>query len=308
MAHQFDCYVDTSEMAKEIHSVKNHVNATTTAVVGMQAAVIKAQADGADHVCRKVNQGFYALIHSQISQKMATLQSKVDAQLLRLQQQRKQLIAIRERMERDYQMISGRYLKTFNSLNRNLEQRITEIDRPVILFANTEAEKITNRGSQLVSTVSVGQSESIKTSQSVASSNLKYRAAKAIESIDSFIADSNRLKAITDRILLPRPMDSEVSVLSVPVCIAESDIDSSRAKQTQVIASEIGVSREARQSIETRVSSSYRDGSMQWHTPAEKDPEVANYFRQQVMSSGLGERVRNMMMKMYERSNFETLK
>lgn len=308
MAHQFDCYVDTSEMAQEIHSVKNHVNATTTAVVGMQAAVIKAQADGADHVCKKVNQGFYALIHSQISQKMATLQSKVDAQLLRLNQQRKQLLAIRERMERDYQMISGRYLKTFNTLNRNLEQRITEIDRPVIAFANTEAKKITNRGNQLVSTVPMGQSESIKTSQTVTSSNLKYRAAKAIRSIDSFIGDSNRLNAITDRILLPRPIADDAKMLSLPVCIAESCIDAKGNAQTQVFVSEIGISKDARQSIETQVSASYRDGSMEWRHQEANDPEVVNYFRQQVMASGLAKRVQDMMLSMMDRNRFETLK
>lgn len=308
MAHQFDCLVDTTEMAKEIHSVKSHVNATTTAVVGMQAAVIKAQADGADHVCRKVNQGFYALIHSQISQKMATLQSKVNAHLLRLNQQRKQLLAIRQRMERDYQMLSARYIKTFNSLNTNLRQRITEVDRPVILFATTEAEKITNRSNQLISTVPVGQEESVRTSQTVTSSNLKYRAARAIKSIEGFIADSNRLKAITDRILLPRPVAADTATVAVPVCVAESNIDASGNTQTQVVVSEIGIGRESRQAIETRVSAAFRDGSMQWSAAGEPDTETANYFRQAVGASDLPQRVRETMLGMFERSRIETLK
>lgn len=307
MSHQFDCLVDTTEMAREIDSVKKHVNATTTAVVGMQAAVIKAQADGADHVCKKVNQGFYALIHSQISQKMASLQSKVDANLLQLNQQRKQLVAIRQRMERDYQMLSGRYIKIFNSLNRNLRQRITEVDRPVINFATTEADKITNRGNQLIATVPIGQSETIKTSQSVASSNLKYRAARAIESIESFIADSNRLKAITDRILLHRSISDNVETAVVPVCIAESNIDANGNMQTTINVSEIGLSKDARQTIETRVATSYRDGSMVWKRPDEISPEVANYFRQMVASSSLPQRQRDTILAMFGRNVFETL-
>lgn len=307
MAHTFDCVVDTSEMADEIKSVKKHVNATTTAVVGMQAAVIKAQADGANHVCAKVNQGFYALIHSQISQKMAALQSKVDAQLLRLSQQRKQLTAIRQRMERDYQMISARYLKIFNSLNRNLTQRITEIDRPVILFATTEADKITNRSNQLVSTVPMGQSESIKASQTVTSSNLKYRAAKAIESIDSFISDSDDLKSITDRILLNRPVADGQVTLNAPVCVAESTIDASGNRQTRVYMSEIGISKEARQTIETRIAAAYHDGDLPWRKPNKIHPEVANYFNQLVGTSNIGKRQRKVMLALFGRSNFETL-
>lgn len=307
MSHQFDCLVDTSEMAREIDSVKKHVNATTTAVVGMQAAVIKAQADGADHVCKKVNQGFYALIHSQISQKMASLQSKVDAHLLRLNQQRKQLAAIRQRMERDYQMLSGRYLKIFNSLNRNLRHRITEIDRPILNFATTEADKVTNRGNQLISTVPIGQAETIRTSQAVASSNLKYRAARAIESIESFITDSNRLKAITDRILLHRSISDDVDTVFIPVCIAQSNIDANGNIQTTINISEIGLSKDARQTIETRIATSCREDSMAWKKPTEIDPEIANYFRQMVASSGLSQRHRDAMLAMFGKNIFETL-
>lgn len=307
MSLNFDCVVDTSEMAQEIHSVKQHVNATTTAVVGMQTAVIKAQADGADHVCKKVNQGFYALIHSQISQKMAALQSKLDAQILRLNQQRKQLSAIRQRMERDYQMISARYLKIFNSLNRNLAQRITEVDRPVILFATTETDKIANRSNMMVATVPMGQAESVKTSQTVVSSNLKYRAAKAIESIDSFIADSNELNSITDRILLPRRMAESSASLAVPVCIAESNIDGNGNMQTRIQVSEIGINRDARQSVETRVGAAYHDGSLPWKKQERIDPEVENYFNQLVAKSNLGERQRKMVMRMFGSNCFDTL-
>lgn len=307
MSHQFDCLVDTTEMAREIDSVKKHVNATTTAVVGMQAAVIKAQADGADHVCKKVNQGFYALIHSQISQKMASLQSKVDAHLLRLNQQRKQLAAIRQRMERDYQMLSGRYLKIFNSLNRNLRHRITEIDRPILNFATTEADKVTNRGNLLISTVPIGQAETIRTSQTVASSNLKYRAARAIESIESFITDSNRLKAITDRILLHRSISDDIDTVFVPVCIAQSNIDANGNIQTTINISEIGLSKDARQTIETRIATSCREDSMAWKKPSEIDPEIANYFRQMVASSGLSQRERDTMLAMFGKNIFETL-
>lgn len=307
MAQKFDCLIDTSDMAREIDSVKKHVNATTSAVVGMQTAVIKAQHDGADHVCKKVNQGFYALIHSQISQKMATLQSKVNAHLLRLNQQRKQLLAIRGRMERDYQMLSGRYIKTFNALNNNLRQRITEIDRPVLVFATTDAEKITNRSNRLISTVPVGQSESVTTSQKVASSNLKYRAANAIRAIHGFIADSNRLKSITDRILLSRPVNTDIRTLAVPVCISESNMDERGNTQTHIFVSEAGISKEGRQNIENRVASACRECTVVWNRGTQKNPDVDNYFRQLVATSGLGQRVCRTMLDMFDRNSFDTL-
>ena len=79
-----NCVVDTQPMANELKSVSNHVTGTTTAVVAMQAAVIKADQDAADRVCHDVNRGFHALMSSQLSQKIAKLQSDVDSHLLRL--------------------------------------------------------------------------------------------------------------------------------------------------------------------------------------------------------------------------------
>ena len=77
----FNYTVDTKPMADEMRSVSRHVNATTDAVVAMQTAVIIAEEKAADHVCNNVNKGFYSLIRSQISQKMAKLQSEVDSHL-----------------------------------------------------------------------------------------------------------------------------------------------------------------------------------------------------------------------------------
>lgn len=306
-SHHFDCLVDTTEMAREVTTVKKHVDATTTAVVGMQAAVIKAQKDGAQRVCTKVNQGFYALIHSQISQKMAKLQSHVDAQLMRLNQQRKQLEAIRKRMERDYYMLAARYSKLFTGINRNLRQRITELDRPVLDFATTDADQIANRPNQMVSVVPIGQSESIKTAQNVTTSNLKYRAAKALEAIERFISDSNRLQVITDRILLRRPVHEPVMTISVPVCVVECNYDSSDNTQVNSYVSQLDISDEARRDVENHIASMQREGKLDWHSQDAVDPEIVNQFRQIVASSGLDSRRQETILKLFDAHAFETL-
>ena len=90
----------------------------------MQSAVISAEKKAADQVCANVNRGFYSLINSQISQKVAGLKSEVDSHIMNLNQQQKQLLAIRNRMERDYGMICSRYIKLFGAINKNLQQRV----------------------------------------------------------------------------------------------------------------------------------------------------------------------------------------
>ncbi len=306
MSYSFDCVVDTAELAHSVNSVKKHVDTTTGAVVAMKAAVIKAEEEGADHVCRKVNQGFYSMIHSQISQKMATLQSRVDAQLMRLNQQRKQLTGIRRRMERDYQMISARYSKLFNALNRNLRQRVTELDRPIMDLATTDADKVTNRSNQMVAAVPLGQAESVKTSQRLATSNLKRRAADAIVTIERFIAASNRLQAVTDSILLRRRAEAPDSMLTVPVAVVESNYDNSGNTQTSTYVSAIGISDQARTAIQNRFSQDAREGALPWSETAAIDPELANQFRQIVAASGLDPRRQQTIIQMFEAHPFQT--
>ena len=177
---RIDCVVDTQPMADEIKSVSHQINDTTTAVVAMKAAIVLAEQQAADMVCRNVNKGFYTLMRSQISQKIAKLQSEVDSQLMQLNAQRKQLLAIKNRMERDYNMLSDRYLKLFNGINQNLKQRILELDRPVFNFAVQEVGKVSNRTKYLAATVPISQLESLITSQQIVISNIKYRAKKII--------------------------------------------------------------------------------------------------------------------------------
>ena len=190
----FNYTVDTQPMADEIRTVSRHVDVTTGAVVSMQVAVIAAEAKAADHVCDNVNRGFYSLIRSQISQKIARLQSEVDSQLMQLNQQRAGLLSIKTRMQRDYNMITSRYVKLFNGLNVNLKNRVFELDKPTIDFVNREINKISNRTKYLSATVPVTQSESIAVSQKIVSSNVKQKGLNVINSMKTFIHEMNERK------------------------------------------------------------------------------------------------------------------
>lgn len=307
MSHTVDCVIDTTEMARSVDTVNKHIDGTTGAVVAMKLAVVAAEKEGADHVCNKVNKGFYSLIHSQISQKMAKLQSEVEAKLMRLTQQRKQLNGIRRRMERDYQMICSRYGKTFTAINRNLKQRITEIDRPIVDFVSTDAEKVTNRSNQLISTVPVGQNESVKYSQRIITSNLKRKAFETITSIRKFIEASNRLKQMTDMIMLPQRINENVESVMVPVALMDSNYDSSGNIITRTYVSEMPMSKESVTNIENRVNNAVVQNEMTWVKEDSISSETMNAFRKMVNDSGLDSRRQEMILKMFESNPYEIL-
>jgi len=301
----FNYTVDTQPMAKEIGSVSNHVKATTTAVVAMQAAVVLAEAKAADHVCDNVNKGFYTLIRSQISQKIAKLQSEVDSHLMQLNQQKKQLLGVKSRMERDYNMISNRYLKLFTGLNINLKQRVFELDKPVIDFAVREVEKVSNRTKYLTASVPINQLESLAVSQKIIASNLKYRGLNVINSMTKFLADMYAQKELTDQILLESNSNIDNNTLSIPVIISESNYDKFDNKHIEISVSPVELSKQSQTSIKNLVMQNVEN--LQWRNNEGANKEIQSEFIKMLNSSNASQRVKDMANELFMANTFQTI-
>jgi hypothetical protein len=302
----FNYTIDTLPMANEISSVSGHIKGTTTAVVAMQTAVVLAEKKAADHVCDNVNRGFYTLIRSQISQKIAKLQSEVDSHLMQLNQHKKQLWAIKSRMERDYNMISSRYLKLFNGLNQNLKQRVLELDRPTFDFADKEAGRVSNRIKYLTSTVPVSQLESLALSQKIIASNVKYRSMKVIGSMTSFLSDMNRQKHLTEKILLQSNAKIDNATLSVPVVISECNFDKFDNKNVDITVSRAQLNQQTQIAVKNAVNQNVEN--LQWQNEREINKEIKSEFSKFLSNSSSSQRVKDVANKLFAANNFQTVK
>jgi hypothetical protein len=301
----FNYTVDTNPMAAEIGTVSNHVQATTTAVVAMQTAVVVAEAKAADLVCDNVNKGFYTLMRSQISQKIAKLSSEVDSHYMNLVSFRKSLLGIRTRMERDYNMISNRYLKLFNGLNANLKQRVFELDRPVVNFAVKEIEQISNRTKYLTATVPVSQLESLSASQKIIASHVKFRGLRVINSMKHFLNDMAEQKKLTNRILL-ESYDVQNSALSIPVIIGEFNHDKYDNKSIEIIVSNVELNNATKSAIKNAVFTTLE--SLQWQAATEIDKEIKSEFSKLNSASPSSQRVKELTNKLFMYSNYQIIK
>jgi len=301
----FNYTVDTNPMAQTIGSVSNHVKATTTAVVAMQTAVIMAEEKAADFVCENVNKGFFALLRSQNSQKIAEALSKVDSFLMQLNQQTKQLLAIKGRMERDYNRISVRYMKIFNGLNINLKQRVIELDKPVMNFALREVEKISNRNRQLTATVPVSQMESISISQKIVASHVKNRGFKAVGAMTKFLSDIYEQKKLNSRIMLSSVSYFENSTISLPVVITEYNFDKYNNKNVEINIQPIGLSKQTQDTIKNVVMSNV--DNMKWQNEAKINREIRSEFNTILAKANISSRVKDMANKLFLANNYQTV-
>jgi hypothetical protein len=301
----FNYTVDTHPMADEIGKVSNHVTATTGAVVAMQAAVVLAEKRAADLVCDNVNRGFYSLIRSQISQKTAKLQSEVDSHLMQLSQQKKALLAIKFRMERDFNMISNRYTKLFNGLNANLKQRVFELDKPTIDFAVKEIDKVSNRTKYLTAAVSVNQLESLSSSQKILASSVKYKGSKVINSIKAFLSEMNAQKKLTDKILINDHRYVSDAKSLIPIIILESNSDNSDSRNLEFKISEAEISQNTKQAIENKLYASVSE--LKWKMSTIDEKEILSEYSKLNDLSGAAKRVKDMTMQLFQSNKFETL-
>ena len=301
---KFEFTVDTKPMADEISSVSKHVNVTTGAVVAMKAAVVLAEEKAADLVCNNVNRGFYSLIRSQISQKTAKLQSEVDSHLIQLMQQKKALIAIKGRMDRDYNMIAKRYLKLFNGLNSNLQQRVFELDKPTINFAVKEVDKFSNRTKYLTATIPVSQLESLKSSQHILAANIKNRGLNVIGSMRDFLFEMNALKKLTDRILIKDGRYRENASIYITIAIAEKSLNA-KDSSVEIKLSDTLFDNYAKSEITNSVMASI--GQFNWKNENESSEEVKSEYAKLIADAQKSQRVKDLAMKLFLSNNYQTI-
>lgn len=300
----FNYTVDTKPMAEEMRSVSRHVNATTGAVVAMQTAVIIAEEKAADHVCNNVNKGFYSLIRSQISQKMAKLQSEVDSHLMQLVQQKNALLSIKNRMQKDYNMIASRYIKLFNGLNSNLKQRVFELDKPTIDFAVKEVDKVSNRSKYLTATIPIAQLESLAASQKIVASNVKYRGLNVIKSMRSFLFEMNTQKKLTDQILINDGRYTETATVYIPIVICECNRDRTDAG-VEISVSDVELDNISKSAIKNTAFAELNQ--IEWQAKSSPNTEVKSEFSKLVSTSSKSQRVKDMATKLFQSNNYQTI-
>lgn len=295
----FDFTVDTSPMADEIRTVSNNVNLVSGAVVAMRTAVVAAEQEGAKHVCENVNKGFYSLMHSQITQKIAQLTSTVEAKLLELGQYAAALQGIQTRMTADYNMISGRYAKLFRAINNNLEARVAELDMPVFKLVDRDIRLVDSRIKLNSAHFATNQLESVLSSQLLSASKVKADAGHTLETITRYVKDSGVQSRKSEASMQAVRIDS-VEEIFLPVSIVES---------TSAVgnpALDYYVARSGNAEIDKKIDASVREHTVnsvvngRWSGIDRREfSNVQVEFNRILSQSGEDQRVKDMIARMF---------
>ena len=174
--------------------------------------------------------GFFNLIRSELSQQTVELTKKIEAQILHLRELSKSCKDKEKQMETDYNRISGRYVKIFDDLNKELENRVFELNKPAFVFNNNSdrhAERLT--GNDMVNTVAVFGAEGGELQGQISVSIAKKRAMDTVFRANRFLLKQKKTASTISQSMID---ENRAAMKYFPVCYIETKNDKSQISRT----------------------------------------------------------------------------
>ena len=287
--------VDTNPFDRSVAGCNTNVNALTGAVVATEAAQIASIDVNSKKISGTIVDGFFGYIRSEISQQVMELSQKIDAHLLHLRELTKTCVGKQKQMEVDYSRVSSRYLKIFDDLNNELENRIFELDKPAFVFKkgiDSHADRTSDN--DLVSTVVVLGREGGELQAKISASVTKKRALNAINQANIFLWKQKKLQSTINQSMLN---ENIAATQFTPICFVETNGEKSQVGKN-VYQADFLPKINQNEMVERFKSQPWTNG-----TKEQKD-NIQRYFNSEVSNAYTSanqhdERVKNMLVKIF---------
>ena len=300
-------HVDTIPYDRSVSVCNQDVNTLTGAVVLFQSAEVAAKVANSKKVADTVIDGFFGYIRSEISQQISELTQAVDAHLMHMRELAQSCMAKKKQLEGDYHRISGRYSKIFEDLNRELSNRVSELDKATFGFVN-ESNSHNSRyiNSDLVTTVALFGKDNGETLSRLSTSIAKKRALDTLNQAKLFLWQQKYLgRTIAHSMLNENTSGSKYT----PVCFCETNDETNQINRDVYTPGHIpslGHEKQKKEITEKFVSS-----VDSWNYPAKEYQDILDsYFSAELRNWSTGgdvhsTRVRDMIRKLADISKIK---
>jgi hypothetical protein len=219
-------HVDTIPFDRSVRSAERNINLLTGAVVATESATILAKRKNALKVGDTIVSGFFSYVKSEISQQIAEITQQTEAMLMHIHGLSDSCLAKKEQMLSDYKRITGRYMKLFSDLNKELTNRIHLLDQHAFLFKELTSEldsRVKSGGA--LSTLMVFNGENTDIQVKLNSTLAKKQAASAMQKITAFLAQQRKVDSAIRHCMQD---ENEAKTLCLPVCLIETTSGATR--------------------------------------------------------------------------------
>lgn len=305
-------HVETSAFQNSVSHCHSSLTALAGSVVASEAAQVAAVTANAHRVASKVIQGFYQLIRSEIAQQIELCRSQCTALAPALRQTKAECEGKWLQMRTDYERISGRYAKVFQSLDRELWSRVHAVDRPAFaLIAAHEEQRSRAAGNSSSSTPTVFHTEELAARTTLGIGRIRRTAMQIMQRGREFLEADRRMAANIDFILSPGE-GSQARQWSVPVLYYVADAtDSLGAGETLSTGSVAALND---QQVRSGIANWFRAPQREW-APLEVAARgrIEQYLKLQVsalaeQNGESSQRVAAMIVQLWERDRPATVR
>ncbi len=295
---QFNYTVDTTPMAASIDTVSQHVVATTAAVTAMEAAVIKTEREAAEKISQEVDHGFYNMIRSNVSMKLASNFTDMNSKLGLMLEFSKALSQATTRMESDFNRLKREYFKIFHGLDKALENRIAQLDQDAMKIAGVRKSIISGRALRDIPSTKFAISEIPATEQLAISARLKSKTSRALGALGKKVHESESYITQLDHMMDPRAITGQFNEYLPIVYVNEQSTVMSESYVTQIVCPEY-LSESAKNTISMAVYGKI-DALMNVPKDPAEQQEVAKEFENMVATSQMDSRTAQVMIQLFQ--------
>jgi len=292
-------HVDTSPFDRSVEHCGDNVNLLTGAVVATEVAEIAAKNENSTMVAETIIGGFFGYIRSEISQQISELTQNIGAHLMHLKELMQSCLSKQKQMEGDYHRISGRYVKVFEDLNKELSNRIFELDKPAFAFKKeTDNQKIRTSDNDMVSTVAIFGSDSSDLQSKIGASIAKKRALDTLNKAKMFLWQQKKLNTTIQQSMLN---ECKSGSIFAPVCFLETNNKDHQIDKNVFTTDYLAMLKEKNKKNE--LIEQFSSTTVSWGIlPSEDQKNIGLYFNTELNSKSYANdlhsvRVREMIQK-----------
>lgn len=298
----FNITVDTSEMAESLDYVNSNVRNVTSSVVAMQSAVVLAQQNASENICRNVDTGFYLLMKSQFDQKIAAVSSEMLSRMQLMESFKEQIDKIMLTMQDDYDRIKNRYKKHFSSLDKSLDTRIHELDKRAYEISNSYKMSQFKNGGEVIKAILYADDTQLLNVKEV-NATVKNKSARSIGVMADDVVEQLKYSGAVKNILKdasPGKAEEEYT----PVIFTESDsmISAGTSVKNLYVPDSASFAQDLRYINELRAN----EGNLQWkENSAQTFENVRASFQKKVHGEIKDERIASEMLRLFHDSKWD---
>ena len=302
--------VDTTPFDNSVRHCGANVDLLTAAVVATETAEIASKKQNSKKVANSIIGGFFKYIRYEISQQVTELSQNVEAVLMHLNELALSVRAKKQQMEVDYNRISGRYVKISDDLNKELSNRVYELDRKAFGFKKeADNQRIRTSDNDMVNIVAIFGTESSSLQSKISASIAKKRALDSINKAKLFLTQQKKLSNTIQQCMIN---ESQSCSLYTPVCLFET-VDSGKQINKSLFSTNY-LSKLKEKLPVNKLTEQFSNKSVSWSKmSADEQKELNLYFNTELNNKSAANdqhsvRVREMIQKIADISSINAIK